>query len=166
MVSDMLSIDINLLFTIINLLILYAIIRKFLYKPVMDIMEQRQQMIEGQFQNAKEAQDKADALRAQWEEELSHAKEQKEEIIADANERAKEEYGRIVMEAKEEAGKMIENANKIIAAQKERTIHDVEGQIAGIAMLAAAKIVNEKSSELDHGAVYDRFLEEKGQENH
>lgn len=159
----MLSIDWNLLFTIINLVIMYLLMRKFLFKPVMDIMDKRQELIDSQFNSAKEAEEKATELKEQWEDNISHIDVKKQQIIEEANERAKSEYGRIVSEANAEANKIIENAHRKIEADKDRTIREVEGQIAGIAMLAAAKIVNEKSSDLENKAMYDEFLSGKNQ---
>lgn len=161
----MLKIDWNLLFTIINLVILYVLMKKFLYKPVMGIMEKRQEMIDSQFKSAKEAEDTANQLKQKWEDTMSEVEAEKSRILEAANERAESEYGRIVSEANEEASVIINNANKKIAAQKEKTIRDVEGQIAGIAMLAAAKIVNEKSRELDNNAIYDDFLAKSEKKN-
>ena len=157
----MLSIDWNLLFTIINLVILYIILKKFLYKPVMGIMEQRQELIDNQFMSAKEAEDKANALKTEWEENMLCIESEKTKILEEANAKAKAEYGRIISQADKDASGIIENANKKIAADKEKTMRDVENQIAGIAMLAAAKIVNEKSKDLNNGAIYDEFLAKK-----
>lgn len=154
----MLKLGWDLVFTIINLVILFLLIRKFLYKPVMGIMEKRQAMIDNQFKSAREAEEKANALKAQWEESMTLVETEKARILSEANDKAKAEYNRIVSNANVEAGNIIDNANKKIAAEKEKTIRDVESQVANIAMLAAAKIVNDKSKELNNGAIYDDFL--------
>ena len=59
----MLRIDFNLVLTIINLIVLYLILRKFLFRPVMDIMEKREKMIADGIGHANEEQDKAHALK-------------------------------------------------------------------------------------------------------
>lgn len=154
----MLKLGWDLVFTIINLVILFLLMRKFLYKPVMGIMEKRQAMIDNQFKSAREAEEKANALKAQWEENMTSVETEKTRILSEANDKAKAEYNRIVSNANAEASNIIDNANKRIAAEKEKTIRDVESQVANIAMLAAAKIVNEKSKDLNNGAIYDDFL--------
>ena len=58
----MLRLDINLVFTIINLLVLYFLMKKFLFKPVNNIIAQREEAIKKQFDDADEAQKKADDL--------------------------------------------------------------------------------------------------------
>ena len=56
---QLLRIDWNVVFTIINLIVLYLALRKFLIKPVTNIMEQRKQMIEGEIADARKEKDKA-----------------------------------------------------------------------------------------------------------
>ena len=70
----MLRIDFNLVLTIINLIVLYLILRKFLFRPVMDIMEKREKMIADGISHANEEQDKAHALKKQYEDALNGAK--------------------------------------------------------------------------------------------
>ena len=72
----MLRIDFNLVLTIINLIVLYLILRKFLFRPVMDIMEKREKMIADGISHANEEQDKAHALKKQYEDALNGAKEE------------------------------------------------------------------------------------------
>ena len=159
----MLKLGWDLVFTIINLVVLFLLLRKFLYKPVMNIMEQRQELIDNQFKSAKEAEDKANELQAQWKENMSTVEAEKAKILEKANIKAKEEYNRIISRANAEASSIIATANKKIEAEREKTLRDVESQVASIAMLAAAKIVNEQGKNLNNSSIYDDFL--AGNEN-
>ncbi len=157
----MLTIDWNLLFTIINLLILYVLMKKFLYKPVMNIMEQREQMINSQLENARKAEEEANQLKQTWETNMADIEAEKERIMEKARLKTMEDYKNAITNANKEASKIIDIASKKIEAEKEKAIHDVESQVAGIAMLAAAKIVNVKSANMDNNAMYDEFLAKK-----
>ena len=84
----MLRIDINLLFTVINLIIIYVIIRKLLFKPVKKIIAQREAEINKQYEDAKATQDNAAALKVQYEQALSGAQEEKAAVISDARAKA------------------------------------------------------------------------------
>ena len=66
----MLRVDINLVFTIINLLVLYLLMKKFLFGPVVAVMEKRKAMIEEQFANAAAAEKNANELKSQYEDTL------------------------------------------------------------------------------------------------
>ena len=67
----MLSIDPwNILWTVVNLLVLYLVFKKFLFKPVMKVINAREDMIKQQFDDAKKSQEEADALKASYDEKL------------------------------------------------------------------------------------------------
>lgn len=158
----MLRVDINLVFTIINLLILYLLMKKFLFGPITDIMEKRKAMIEEQLANAAAAEESANALKAQYEDTLKTADMDADAILADAKEKAKSEYDRIVSEANGQAGKIIKNAEKTVEIQREKTLRNLESEIAGLAMDAAAKVVGEQADCLNNAKLYDEFLDKAG----
>lgn len=87
----MLRLDINLVFTVINLLVLYFFMRKFLFGRVNKILEERKALIEKQFADAKTAQDAADGMKTEYEGKLAAAQGEGEEIIARAKAEAKEQ---------------------------------------------------------------------------
>lgn len=66
----MLKLDINLLYTVVNVLIMYALLRKFLFKPVQDVLDKRQQMVDASMADAQEAQNKAQAALSAAEDKL------------------------------------------------------------------------------------------------
>ena len=85
----MIKIDINLVFTIINLLVLYLLMKKFLFGPIINVMDQRKAMIDQQFAEAKERQDNAKVLQEQYEGALKSAKEESYQIMEQARKEAK-----------------------------------------------------------------------------
>ena len=95
----MLRIDSNLIWIIVNLLIFYFLIRKFLFKPVLNIIEKRKQMVAEQFEKADTANAEAQELKTQYEASLQGAKEEAIQIVADARERADVQYKQIVSDA-------------------------------------------------------------------
>ena len=106
----MLRLDINLVFTIINLLVLYFLMKKFLFKPVNNIIAQREEAIKKQFDDADEAQKKADDLKKQYEDSLVNAKEDSAKLVQEAREKARVESDRIVKSADEEVTKRMQKA--------------------------------------------------------
>ena len=103
----MLRVDINLVFTIINLLVLYLLMKKFLFGPVVAVMEKRKAMIEEQFANAAAAEKNANELKSQYEDTLKTANADADNIIQEAKTTAKTEYDRIVSDAIDTAAKVI-----------------------------------------------------------
>ena len=84
----MLRLDINLVFTIVNIVVLYICMRLFLFKPVNKILKQRQDAVQKQFDDAKEAQDKAEALKQEYEASLTNAKAESDRIMEEAKKKA------------------------------------------------------------------------------
>lgn len=160
----MLSLNMSLVYNIINLIILYLLLKKFLFRPVTAIMEKRRKMIEDGLANAQHTQQEAAALKEQYEEALRGAKAQSNQIIQTAQADAKKEYDRILEEADSQAGKLLKDAREAISQEREKTLQDMKSQIAGLAVTAAAKIVGEQKGR-DEEALYDQFLRETGEAN-
>ena len=148
----MLRIDINLLFTVINLIIIYVIIRKLLFKPVKKIIAQREAEINKQYEDAKATQDNAAALKVQYEQALSGAQEEKAAVISDARVKAGAEYDRIVTDAKTAADK-----------EQEKTIKQAKDQIEELVVAATAKVVASGQGEAADRELYNQFLTKTGE---
>ena len=161
----MISINLNLVWTIINLVVLYLLLRHFLIGPVMNIMEQRKQMIDDGFKNAEAAQADANRLKQEYETALSGAKQESVQLIEDARKSAKAEYDRIVSEAGEKADTMIESAKENVRIEREQTMKELKSQIAGLAAASAAKIISGNADEKESRNLYDQFLKEAGEGN-
>lgn len=155
----------NLLFTVINVIVLYLLLNKFLIGPVTAIMEKREAMIKNQLEHAKSTEDEAMELKKQWNEEMKQVHEKSSEIVENAKKTAKNEYDKIVGQADEQAGKIIEDAHKKIELEREKTLHDVQTEIADLAMAAATKIITERSNEQMNQSMYDQFLAKAGDSN-
>lgn len=159
----MISIDLNLVWTIINLVVLYLLLKHFLIGPVMNIMEQRKLMIEEGFRNAQTAQDDANRLKQEYETALSGAKQESVQLIEDARKSAKAEYDRIIIEAGEKADTMLESAKESVRVEREQTMKELKFQIAGLAAASAAKIISGNADEKESQDLYDQFLKEAGE---
>ncbi len=161
----MISIDLNLVWTIINLVVLYLLLRHFLIGPVMNIMEQRKQMIDDGFKNAEAAQADANRLKQEYETALSGAKQESVQLIEDARKSAKAEYDRIVNEAGEKADTMIESAKENVRIEREQTMKELKSQIAGLAAASAAKIIGGNADDKESRDLYEQFLKEAGEDD-
>ena len=154
----MLSLDLNLVWNIINLVVLYLLLSHFLFKPVMGFMDKRKKIIEDGLKNAQDAQNDAKKMKQEYEDALKGAKQESAQIIENARSAAKNEYDRIVGEAGDKAGNIIESAKEAVRVERERTMKELQGEIAGLAVASAAKIVG-KTADQD---LYDQFLKEVG----
>lgn len=162
--SEMLKIDVfNIIFTVVNLFILFFIIWKFLFKPVKKIIAQRKEEIEKQYADAKAAQAEADAIKAEYEENMKGVAEEKAAILKEARTQAGSEYEKIMADAKAEAEEILNDARKDAEEDRKQTMKQAKEEIADIVAEAAAKIASTKENpELDR-KLFDDFIAKSGE---
>ena len=158
----MLVLDWNIIWAIVNITILFFLMKKFLFGPITEIMEKRTKAIEDSFETAKSRNEEAEHLKMQYEEALSHAKAEAEEIVKEARARANDVYNRTVKAAEQEAVKVIENANQAIEMERKKTIEGIESEIVGLTMAAASKVLEKSIDEDVNKQLVDDFLAEVG----
>ena len=128
----------NIIWTVVNLLFLYWIFKKFLFDRVIN---QREEMIQKQFSEAKKSQDDAESLKSDYKKKLENAKTQADQIILDARARAEAEREKALERTRQEADSMLEKAKADIASEQDKATKAAEAEIAKLAILAARKIV-------------------------
>ncbi|MEY8356934.1 F0F1 ATP synthase subunit B [Lachnospiraceae bacterium 54-53] len=158
----MLRLDMNLVWNIVNLIVLYLLLKHFLIGPVMNIMNKRQAMIEQSISNARDSEGQAAVLKKQYEEKLAASSEEGLRLIEEAKGQARAQYDRILKDAGEDAGRVIGEAQKKAEADQEKALREAKAQIAGLVLAAAAKVVNQEVSAKANQALYDSFLAEAG----
>lgn len=150
----------NLVFTVVNLLVLLFLMKKFLYQPVLNVIEKRRELIGQQFAQADAAKKEAEQLKAEYESCLAGAQRERQEKILAAQAQARSEYDRIVADADAKAEKIVADAQKAGEEEYEKTLRQAQAQIAGLAVAAAAKIVAQTQNEQSDKDAYDAFLQE------
>lgn len=159
----MLKLDINLLFTVINILILYGIVRKFLFRPVQKILDERQAQIDKQYADAQEAQTAAEELKHRYEASLENIDGEKEAILSGARDKADEERGRVLTEARAQADKILEDARKAADAEQLRRMQQAQEEIADLVVAATAKVVASRQSAEADRELYNQFIAKTGE---
>lgn len=125
-------------------------------------MEQRKQMIEGDIADARKEKDKAYDLKAQYEDKLTQAHKESSEIIEKARKSAQTEYNNKVSAASAEADRIIKDAHKAVELDREKTVQDLQSEIAGLAVAAAEKVLGESGTKESNQLMYDQFLAKAG----
>ena len=155
----------NLLFVVINLLVLLILMKKFLYKPVLGVIAKRQELLAGQFAQAEKSQKEAQELKNQYEMYMADTKEEKSKIIKEAKIQAGIEYEKILAEADQKAKQLLEDAKKAGRSEKEKAVKDAEEEIAKLAIAGALKIVSQVSDKENDYNIYEEFLKKAGEDS-
>lgn len=139
------SIDVwTMIFTWVNLIILFLLLKKFLFKPVNKVLDERAQEIENSYKEAENTKSQAQSMRAEYENKLSGAQKEADGIIKSAVETANRRSDSIVSEANEQAKHIIEKSQKQIERDKKNAINEAEADIASMAVDIAGKIIGKK----------------------
>ena len=158
----MIKIDINLVFTIINLLVLYLLMKKFLFGPIIKVMDVRKAMIDQQFAGAKEQEDQAKALKEQYEGALKSAREESFQIMGQARKEAKAQADKTVEDTQAKVSAMLAKAQEDINTERENAMRQMKDDVASLAMEAAGKIIGKNSGADQDLSLYDQFIEKAG----
>ena len=157
----MLKVDINLLFTVINLFLLFFVIWKFLFKPVKKIIAKRQEEVNAGYAEAEKAKADAEAAKASYEEQLLKA--EKSEILKDSRIRAAKEYDKIIADAKQSATDLVEKAKKDATEESDRIRKKAGEELGDLVSKAAAKIALTKEDPEADLRLYDDFISKSGE---
>ncbi len=154
----MLSVNMSIVYTIINLLILYAFFRKFLFGRVEKILKDRKEQIEGVNERLDEELNKAAAEKKNYEEQVKKLEEEKETTLAEWRGRGFEEYNRIISDARVEAGRIVADARKDAEAEALVIREKNQEALKDMVVDAAAHISVRSSDAEADGALYDAFI--------
>jgi F-type H+-transporting ATPase subunit b len=159
----MLKVDWNLLFNIINILVLYLLLKRFLFKPVTSIMEKRSNTVKASLEDAESKNIEAARLKQEYEEAIRKAEVQAADIILEAKDRAAREQERQQKEAAEAVAKLKEDMRKTIELEQRLALEKLKSEVAGIAILAASKVIQSNITADANRKLIDDFLSEAGE---
>ena len=141
----MLNLDWNIVWTFVNIIVLYLVLKLFLFKPLNRMMEKRSASIAATIDEANKKNEEAVAIKAEYQQALQNAKDESKEILKQARETAAAQSEGILEDARQQAASLLENAHKTIALEQEKALRNSSAEIAELAMLAASKVIEEKT---------------------
>ena len=153
----------TIVFTIINLLVLYLFLKKFLFGRVNAVLEQREKLIQEQVEAAEAGKTQAQALQDQYEQKPSGAREEAEKIVSDAKVRAQKVYDNQMAQAQAEAKRVQAEAEARIATQRQEMLRGVRQEVAQLAVLAASQVARKDLDRETDRAMVEEFLSEAGE---
>lgn len=154
----------TMVFAWINLLILYIVLKKILFKPVKNMIDSRQSEVDVMYDSAHTAEESALKMKEEYEEKLGRAEEESEEILRTAQRKALLKEEDILKEANDKAQLILERAEAQIELEKKRAINEVKDEVSGLAVDIAGAIIERDVSREEHKALIDEFIDKIGEE--
>lgn len=150
------------LFTFCNMMITFAVLKKFLFKPVKKMIDDRQAEIDTMYADADVAKQKAAELEQEYQQHLQSIRDERDTLLREATARAQKREEEIVGEARAEAATLRAAAEADIAQERKKAVNDLKNEIGGIAVDIAGKVVEREINETDHKALIDEFIRNVG----
>lgn len=154
----------NIIFAFCNLLLLCYFIKKFLFKPVMAVLEKRQQEVDGIYDAANQDRAQAAQMKQDYDQRLSGARAEADSLVKKAVETANLRSDAILRDAQEQAGSMMQRAESEIEQQKIKAIAQVKKEMSGMAVDIAEQMVSREIKAADYDKLVDEFIRNAGEE--
>ena len=163
---EIISVNIwNMLISLCNLLLLFLILKKFLYKPINKVLSERRAAIDEQYTAAEEAERKALESKEKWDQKMLSADEEADSIMKNAVVSAQRRSDKIVEEAKEKADDMIRQAESEARLEMKKAQAGIKTEIVNVSAALTEKMLNREINGEDHRELIDSFINEIGEDD-
>ena len=146
-----------------NLMIQLVIFKKLLLNPVKKVIAERKAKADSQIADAEKLRTEAEAMKAEYEQNLQNARTEANQIVAAAQKTAVARSEALLGEARAQAAALKQKAEADIAQERKKAVNEVKDEIGGMAMEIASKVVEREIKETDHQDLIDEFIKNVGE---
>ena len=152
----------NAFFTLFNLMILYWILKKLLFKPVTKFIDNRNNKIEEAINSANMLKKEVEDMKQAYADKLKSAGEEGKKIIEEQRALAIEEYNSTLSTAKRDAQTIIDSARQEIEIEKDKALSSLKKEVSGLVISASEKIIKKNMDTETNKKIISDFLEDSG----
>lgn len=157
---ELISLDVwHIVASILNLLILTLILKKFLFKPVQKMLAERQGQVDQLYREAEDSRARAEEDKALYSEKLAGAVEEAEGIVRSASQRADRQSDEILADANRRAAETVKRAEEEIEQAKKKAMDELKNEVADISVQIAESVVGRELNGDDHRELIDSFID-------
>ena len=163
---DIISVNVwDILISFANLLIMFLILRRFLFKPVQKMLAERKQQVEQIYNEAQKSREAANGMKQEYEAKMASAREEADSLVRSAVQTAQRRGDAILSDANAQASRAKQKAEEEIAREKRQMLLDVRGEISDLAVSIASKVVEREIKPEDHAGFVDEFIRNVGEQS-
>ncbi len=152
----------SLFVTICNTLIMFLIVKHFLYKPMRNMLAAREQEVRDLYTHAETDRREAEAMKRDYTASIANAKQEAAEIVSSAQKRAEKRAEDIVQQANHDAAAAKQRAEESIEQERKKAMNQMKDEIADLSMMIASKVVEREVNPDDHKRLIDDFIDKVG----
>jgi F-type H+-transporting ATPase subunit b len=153
-----------LVFQILNVVVLLVLLTRFLYQPVLNMLNERTRRIQESLRDAEQVKEQLANAKRDYDAEIARARQEAAAILAQAQERAKVQEAEIIAQARAEAEQIRQEAREQIAQERERLLRELKGQMADLVTKTAARVLGEELK-TNHDRLIEESLASLGRQN-
>lgn len=146
------------IWSIITFMVLFFVLAKFAWKPLLKMLQDREDMIRNSLDDAEKAKVELERLNEESEVIMAKARSEAQTILADGKAAAEKVKEDTVAKAKEQANKIREDAEKQILVEKDKAIADIKQEVVNISLSVAEKLIHKNLSDADNKALIEESL--------
>lgn len=162
---DIISVNLwQILISLANLLIIFLVFKKFLFKPIQVVFAQRQAQVDKLYGDAEDDRKAASGMKKEYENRLATAREEADGIVKNAVQTAQRKGDAILNDASKQASHMKQKAEEEISMERKQMLMDVRSEISDIAVSIASKVVEREVQKKDHDSFMDEFIRNVGED--
>ena len=161
---DVISVNLwSILISLANLVILFLLVKKFLFGPVNKVMEKRNSEIENRYKSAEQSETDANNLKIEWEQKMQDLNQKADSILSDATSNANARGEQIISEANKRADDIIKQAHDEAELEYKKAKDDIKHEIVEVSGALTQKILEREINSEDHHRLIDSFIENIGE---
>ena len=146
------------IWTIITFLLLFFVLAKYAWKPLIKMLDDREGMIRSSLDDAEKAKLELERLNKESEAITAKARSEAQAILAESKTVAEKVKEDTIAKAKEQAIKISDDAQKQIQVEKDKAITDIKQEVVNLTLLVAEKLINKNLNDADNKSLIDESL--------
>ncbi len=150
------------IWTLVAFIIVFFILRKFAFPRITEMLDKRNEKIEGDLKNAEITREEAEKLLAEYKAQLDSARAEAKKIMDEGKALGENLRKETIGKATEEANQLIRRAQEEISREKEKAIKELQNQIADISIEVASKVIQKSLNKEEHSKLIDQYITEVG----
>ena len=138
------------IWTILTFLILFFVLSKFAWRPLLEALESRENTIKSSLDDAEKAKQELESLNAETETIISEARSEAQSIRLDAKSAGEKVKADIIAQAGKDAKKLLDENEKQIQVEKDRAINEIRQEVVGLTLTVAERVIRKNLSKEDN----------------
>ncbi|MDO8885470.1 F0F1 ATP synthase subunit B [Candidatus Oleimmundimicrobium sp.] len=148
--------------SLISFLLLFVLLKKIAYKPILGMLEKRENKIKESLDEAEKTRLEAEKLFADYQKQIENARKEAQQVIEQGRVAAEGIKKEIIESANKESKRMIESAQHEMTSEKEKIIVELQDKMAGLIIDASSKVVQKALSKKDHLSLIKEYTAKLG----